>query len=269
VSLSYSPEFRQLTFVDANGIKQNRFQSFSGIGVSGFQNARMSFSLDQRLQAKLKRGDAVQRLDNLLSWSLSGAYNFLWREQFLKHPLSTINSTMRLQPPGLLSADLSWLTDVYSERPVRSLGYNVAMNLTGRSGRRAAAGGAGEMPLDNRQVEDVDFREPWSLSLAYSYSGGYGSGPRWTSNQVMNGVAHYGLTRSWRLDYSASFDVTRDEVLTQRFGLTRDLHCWQASFTRTFNPGAEAEYYFRLGIKDQKEIYVERGTRETSFGGIR
>ncbi|MEK7824614.1 MAG: putative LPS assembly protein LptD [Candidatus Eisenbacteria bacterium] len=269
VSLSYSPEFRQLTFVDANGIRQNRFQGFGGIGVSGFQNARMSFSLDQRLQAKLKRGDAVQRLDNLLSWSLSGAYNFLWREQFLKHPLSTINSTMRLQPPGLLSADLSWLTDVYSERPVRSLGYNVAMYLTGRSSRRAAAGGAGEVPLDSRQVEDVDFREPWSLSLAYSYSGGYGSGPRWTSNQVMNGVAHYGLTRSWRLDYSASFDVTRDEVLTQRFGLTRDLHCWQASFTRTFNPGAEAEYYFRLGIKDQKEIYVERGTRETSFGGIR
>lgn len=268
-SLQYSPEFRQLTYVDSNGIRQNRFQGFSGIGVSGFKNARLSFSLDQRLQAKLKRGDAVQRLDNLLSWSLSGAYNFLWREQFLKHPLSTINSTMRLQPPGLLSADLSWVTDVYSQRPVRSLGYNVAVNLVGHSGGSSAPGAAGEVPLDSRQVEDVDFREPWSLSVAYSYSGGYGSGPLWTSNQVMNGVAHYGFSRSWRFDYSASFDVTHHELLTQRFGLTRDLHCWQASFTRTFNPGYEAEYYFRLGIKDQKEIYVERGTRQASFGGIR
>ena len=71
------------------------------------------------------------------------------------------------------------------------------------------------------------------------------------------------------MDYSASFDVTGHDLLTQRIGLTRDLHCWQASFTRTFNPGGEAEYYFRLGIKEQKEIYLERGSRETSFGGIR
>jgi len=54
VSLQYSPEFPNLTFVDGNGIRQNRFQGFSGIGISGFKNARMAFSLDQRLQAKLK-----------------------------------------------------------------------------------------------------------------------------------------------------------------------------------------------------------------------
>lgn len=273
VSFSYSPEFGQLTYTDANGIKQNRFQGFSTIGVSGFKNARMSFALDQRLQAKLKRGDAVTRLDNLLSWSTSGSYNFLWREQNLKHPLSTLSSIVRLQPPGLLSADLSWITDVYSERPIRSMGYNVAMNLTGGKGRSSSVPAPGaataEVPLETRQVEQVDFRQPWTVSLAYSYSGGYGSGPAWRSNQVMNGVAHYGFTRAWRLDYAASFNVTNHEVLTQRFGLTRDLHCWEASFTRTFNPGAEAEYYFRLSIKEQKEIYLERGTRQTSFGGIR
>src|SRR6185503_4737050 len=110
--------------------------------------------------------------------------------------------------------------------------------------------------------------DPWSLSLAYSYSGGYASAFRWSSNQILHGVAHYGLTRAWRLDYSTSFDVTHHAMLTQIFGLTRDLHCWQASFTRTFNPGLEAEYYFKISIKDQKEIFLERGTRTSSFGGI-
>ena len=57
-------------------------------------------------------------------------------------------------------------------------------------------------------------------------------------------------------------------MLTQRFGLIRDLHCWQASFTRIFNVGGEAEYYFRLGVKDQREVFVERGTRIGSIGGI-
>ena len=146
-------------------------------------------------------------------------------------------------------------------------GMATAGPTAGTSG--PTAGTTAEVPLETRQAQDVDFRQPWSLSLAYSYSGGYGSGPIWSSNQVMNGVAHYGFTRAWRLDYAASFDVTHHQVLTQRFGLTRDLHCWEASFSRSFNPGAEAEYYFRLAIKDQKEIYLERGTRETSFGGIR
>ena len=62
--------------------------------------------------------------------------------------------------------------------------------------------------------------------------------------------------------------MTSHRIGTQRFALTRDLHCWQAVFTRTFAPGGEAEYYFRLGVKEQKEIYIERGTRSGSIGGI-
>ena len=266
VSVSYSPDFEQLTYIDANGIRQQRFRSFGSIGISGFKSARMSFTLAQRLQAKLKRGDVVTRLDNLLPWDISGSYNFLWREQLQRHPLSTLTSSVRLQPPGFFGADVSWVTDVYSERPIRSLGYNLWLSLSGRSGYRETGG---EVPLDSKPVEDVNVSEPWTVNLAFSSSGGYGSLSRWVNAQTLNGVAHYPLTRSWRLDYSASYDVTNHELLTQRIGLTRDLHCWQASFHRTFNPGGEAEYYFRLGIKEQKEIYIERGSREMSFGGIR
>ena len=268
VTFSYSPEFTQLTFRDASGIQRSRFESFGDVAISGFRNQRMSFSLHQGLQAKLQHGDQVQRLDNLLSWDISGGYNFLWREQSQLHPLSTLSSSMHLAPPGLVQADVSWITDVYSQRPVRSLGYTVTTQLAGRAAQQQPVAAA-EVPLDTRPVNDINFTDPWSLSLAYSYSGGYGSGPRWSTTQVLNGVAHYGLTHAWRLDYSTSFDVTNHALLTQRFGLTRDLHCWQASFARTFTPGLDAEYYFRIGIKDQREIYLERGTRETSFGGIR
>jgi lipopolysaccharide assembly outer membrane protein LptD (OstA) len=271
VSMSYSPDFEGLTYVDALGIRRQRFSGFGGIGISGFRSARMGFTLSQRLQAKLQKGDAVQRLDNLLSWDISGSYNFLWKDQNQKHPLSELRSSMRLQPPGLFGADLSWVTDVYSERPIRSLGYNVWLSLSGATGAAGDRTGrdGGEAPLESRATDDVSFTEPWSLSLAFSSSGGYAGQSRWVNAQTLNGSAHYGLTRSWRLDYTASYDVTNHQVLTQRFGLTRDLHCWQASFNRTFNPGGEAEYYFKLGIKEQKEIYLERGTREMSFGGIR
>ena len=81
-------------------------------------------------------------------------------------------------------------------------------------------------------------------------------------------MSHYQLSPAWAFEYSASFDLTNHIVQTQRFVLTRDLHCWQAIFTRQFVGGGEAEYYFRIGVKDQKEIYLERGTRVGSLGGI-
>ena len=52
------------------------------------------------------------------------------------------------------------------------------------------------------------------------------------------------------------------------YRLTRRIHCWEATFSRSFFAGGEAEYYFRLGVRDQREIYYERGTRAQSFGGI-
>ncbi|MEO5988096.1 MAG: hypothetical protein ABIU54_02475, partial [Candidatus Eisenbacteria bacterium] len=67
---------------------------------------------------------------------------------------------------------------------------------------------------------------------------------------------------------STAYDVGRQQVLSQRYSLSRHIHCWDAMFTRSFTPGGEAEYYFRLGIRDQREVYYERGSRVQSFGGI-
>ena len=266
VSAVYSPDFGGLTFTDAQGQRQDRFSNVGGIALSGFKTARMNFTLDQRLQVKFQRGTQITRLDNLLSLGISGSYNFLYHEQGQAHPLSTLGSSLRLQPPGLLSADLGWVTDVYSQRPIRSLGYNLGLTLTGRTGR---TGAPPALPLERREEpSEVDVSEPWSLGMAYSYSGGYAGLESWSSTQTANGVAHFGLTPNWRLDYSASLDITGRQLVTQRFGLTRDLHCWQATFTRVFVVGGEAEYYFRIGVKEQKEIYLERGTRIGSLGGI-
>jgi lipopolysaccharide assembly outer membrane protein LptD (OstA) len=268
VSFNYSPQFESLTFRDSLGQLRNRFTGFGGIGVSGFRNSSMSFSLDQRIQAKLKHGDQVQRLDNLLSLSLASSYDFLWKDKGLRHPLSPIGASLFLQPPGLLNASVGGTIDPYEGRPLRALSGSTGFSLASGGGRPAVA----ELPVDQTQrkyYEEVapEFRESWSLSLAYSYAGGYES-PNWSSRQTANAVARYDVTPNWSLDYSASYDITLRNVLTQRFGVSRTLHCWIATFTRTFTPGGEAEYYFRLGIKDQREVYMERGTRVGSIGGI-
>jgi len=269
-TFTYSPEFPSLTYRDTLGRVLNRFNGFGGIGVSGFRSEVLNFGLDQRLQAKLQHGDQITRLDNLLSLSLSSSYDFLWRERGLKHPLSPIGASLFLQPPGLLNASLGATLDPYEGRPMRSLSGNTGFSWT--SGAHHSGNEAPALPVDQtvrQSYEEAtsDFHDNWSASLAYSYSGGYETA-NWSSHQTLNGVGRYQATPNWTLDYSASYDLTLHNVLTQRFAIGRTLHCWIATFTRTFTPGGEAEYYFRIGIKDQREVYLERGTRVGSIGGI-
>ena len=230
--------------------------------MSGLKNFRMNFGVNQRVQVKLDRKGTIQKLDNLIGFNTVGSYNFLWKEQGQIHPLSNLNTNLYIQPPGGFNLSASGVVDVYSERPLRSFGFNYGFNLNRGRKRRAF------LPLESTGEEPGgDIAEDWSLDFAYSYSGGY-SGRNWASSKYANIVAHFQLTPSWTFDYSAGYDVTLRQVGTQHFGLTRDLHCWTASFSRTFDPDGFAEYYFRIGVKDQKEIFLERGTRGGSLGGI-
>lgn len=270
LAVNYSPAFPSLQYRDSTGATRNRFNSFGGIGVSGFRSAFLQFGVDQRFQFKFKDGDKVTRLDNLLAWTTSGTYDFLWSQRRTPgtHAFGLLNSSLILQPPGVAAGSLSGTVDVHSQRPLRTLSYNVGVNLASSGAKKQPAALAVDQTTRADAIASAeDFRESWRLSIAYSYSGGYG-GPSWTSQKSANGVLSYQLSPNWKFDYSTALDVTRRQVLSQRFSLTRRLHCWDAVFTRSFTPGGEAEYYFRLGVRDQKEIFYERGTRARSFGGI-
>ena len=261
-SLAYSPEFPGLTYVDSEGVRRSRFNGFSGVGISGFQQSYINFNLNQRLQAKLKRGGNITRLDNLLSWSTGGSYDFLYRKRGREHPLSSLSSNVFVQPPTYMNANLNWVTDIYKPHPIRSVGYNLGLNLDSGGLKRTSP----DLPVEQQSAAGPG--EDWSFGFAYSYSGGYTTETVWASTRTANLTSRYQLSPAWAFEYAASFDLTRHSVQTQRFMLSRDLHCWQAVFTRLFMAGGEAEYYFRIGVKDQKEIYLERGTRVGSLGGI-
>ena len=242
----------------------DRFHDFGGFGVSGGKQAFMSFGLDQRLQAKVRHGDRFSVLDNLLLLVVRGSYNFLWKEQRQPHPLSSLGWSLQLQPPGVLNGSAGWTMDVYKSRPIRNFNYNLGLNLTSARLR----GVPPPLPVDQGTPAAPGFRDNWTAGLAFSYSGGLVSETKWSSSQTGNAVLTYQLSPAWGLDYSTSVDFSHRQVLTQRFGISRDLHCWMATFSRIFTVGGEAEYYFRIGVKEQRELYAERGTRAGSFGGI-
>lgn len=270
-SIRYTPELRGLSYRDANGFLRPRFEGFGDISLFPSRKSVFgSFVLDQRLQAKYTRGDKVTRLDNLLSWTTSGSYDFQWRENGRPHGLLPLSAGFRLQPPGYVNADGSASIDVYQGRPLRSFGYNVYTTFNNRGGGKpqsARGGGESDSEVSRSEEAQTSFRDNWSTSLAFSYQGGYRT-PSWSSDQALNISFRYQLTENWLFDYTTGYNITTHQINVQRFNLQRNIHCWAASFSRSFTPGGEAEYYFRLGIREQREIYIERGTRVQSFGGI-
>jgi hypothetical protein len=58
------------------------------------------------------------------------------------------------------------------------------------------------------------------------------------------------------------------DLVSQNFTLTRELHCWEAQFTRSIS-GDISEYYFKINVKLLPEVYYEKGSRGLrGFGGM-
>jgi len=77
-------------------------------------------------------------------------------------------------------------------------------------------------------------------------------------DQTMWGTFKVQLTRNWKLSFSRRYNLTQGETIDQKFSLSRDLHCWEASFD--FNQyGEHWRYDFKLQLKAIPEIKVGRG----------
>ncbi len=115
-------------------------------------------------------------------------------------------------------------------------------------------------------VSDLALREgrlPWDLNLALTYSRGANDFISSTLRVAWN----FQLTDNWSIDYSTVYDVQERTLTGQNFGIKRDLHCWEMSFSRQLL-GDEWQYYFRITLKAHPELYGESGNRGLGSGLI-
>jgi lipopolysaccharide assembly outer membrane protein LptD (OstA) len=118
-----------------------------------------------------------------------------------------------------------------------------------------------EKPKEEGALELKKGRLPWSLNLGLSYSKSAGG----QVSSTMRVGWDIQLTDNWRIDYSTIYDVEGRELNSQSFGITRDLHCWEMSFSRQ-ELGDEWQYYFRIALKAHPDLYGESGTRGLGSG---
>ena len=259
-SFSWTPEFTE--YFHDSGL--DRFYSFSGFGSTPRSKRSVSLSIVNKLQAKLGSGESERKIDNLVRLSTSTSYD-LKKDDL---PWSDLVTGLEVRPGPAVSMRWSARHDAY-DGAMKNSSVTATVNLRGRSSEVSAE------PWEDRIVQTDSPAEQlrrelaaqstgslpggkaWDGSLTFRYS--RGADPANASYWIDGGLA-FSPSRHWRLNYSLHYDLDEREVASQEYTIYRDLHCWEAQFTRRYYNG-EWQYYFRISVKALPEIKAETGKR--------
>jgi lipopolysaccharide export system protein LptA len=291
IGYAYQPSYPGLFYRTSTGAMAPRFDGVSGIGALG-ATERQALQYSLRNDFHLKWGNAQQPkvINNFIQMRTSGSYDFLASRTGAK-PFSDVSTSLRLVPVQRSDFTFGFLHNPYDLRLLNfsaSTGFTVAgsskagVDQTGAdatggynaAGGVSSAGGLYGSPGAALRPGQAGAGLPWSLTLSVSYQGsrsrktpepGY---TPWASTARSNGYLGLNLSRNWRVEYANQFDLLNGQLVAQNFSVTRDLHCWQAQFTRSLS-GTTQEYYFKINVKNLPEVYYEQGSRGMrGFGGV-
>lgn len=253
---------------------------------SGGRSASLTFSLSQNLEIKVlsKRDTSgVRKIKLIDELRISGSYNFVADSM----RLSNIPVSFRTTLFGNFGLNLSMTLDPYKVTPegrrynklffpgrVVSTGWSFGYTFKSREDRSQAAindinsippeymnpfyDPYGRMdPVLRRQYMSqayYDFSLPWNLGFNYtvnysiSYTNNGTTGYRKNVTQTIGFNGSVNLTPKMGITFQGGYDIMQKKLTTSSVSITRDLHCWQMSFS--WIPfGYHKSWSFNIGVK--------------------
>ena len=253
LGINYTPDFTD----------NSRFYSFGGISnSSGVEAANLSLGIDQKWQVKYGRGDNanLKKLNDILSLSSRISANLLKEDK----PLGTISHSLALRPGSFDLGNLKLSPDFSFQglKLAYSASYSLAQDPYKVSWGDAAFRGhyfsqsislGASAPyidyfphtknnlFDAYLVQDTTLVEPetttkegsdnWNISLAHDL---YAAKLPWhpdSHNLRMNTT--FKFSDNWALTYNNYINLKEGDLISQSFGLMRNLHCWKLEITYT------------------------------------
>jgi hypothetical protein len=281
VTFSYQPRISNLTFADTSGVRRARFTGVTNIGLTSFEQRFLSFGVRNDFHVKVGGADRPKVINNLVSMNTAATYDLLAKRAG-RRGLSDLSTTLSLRPITRSEFSFSFVHDPYT-LDLKSMNASTGFQLQGTS--RAAEDSIQAM---SDEPGEAAVREgtyltppgltstslPWNVGFGIGYNGRRDDFPgsptrgRWQSDATLRGNLGLNISRGWRFDYDAQYDMRARELRSQQFTVKRELHCWEAQFTRSIS-GDVKEYYFKINVKLLPEVYYEQGSRGLrGFGGV-
>ncbi len=261
------------------------FDPFRGtqIGATAAgEQKNVSISVRNLFQAKMGEGDAERKIDNLLTWNMNTNYNLAAE----RHKLAKLRSTIRSGWMKKLNLDFSMSHDFYDTEvengkatrletirtndwglPIPRLtnvnaatGFNISGKRLGWREPSAPvdtfasdtaafgdlmSGGIGRPGAGPRGVNQGDL---WNLNVSLRYAANRQNPLDPRDTFWMNTRLGVNISKSWRIQYNARFDLMERDLVSHDVNIYRDLHCWEMNFTWTPS-GFGRGFYLRVNVK--------------------
>lgn len=231
------------------------------------ESASLSFSLSNTLEMKVasdRDTTGVRKISLIDNLSFSGSYNFIADSM----NLSTISMSFRSTLTEKIGLNISATLDPYEVTSdgtridqymfksgkigrisSASTSFSYSFNSKATSGKSNSLNNPSDPTIYHNEFEDAefytldptqqrallsssyyDFSIPWNLSLSYSFS--YkNSGIAQSIDQTLSFNGSVNLTDKWGVSFNAGYDFEMKTITPGTFSLSRDLHCWQMSFS--------------------------------------
>ena len=266
-------------YSDENG-ESAFFDRFSGTPAGSTprqERQAMTFSLNNIFQAKTMDDGKEKKLE-LFSWRMNTSYNFA-NDKF---PLANLSSSIRAKVAKKMNLDLSLSHDFYkfnheTGQRINSININEngiptprLINARLSTGFRFEGNRFGTKTDEEIQEDSTansnDLDEPsfskqsiannrklstgklWSTSLSFSYSINKANPMNPNETFWMSSNTSLQLTRKWRMQYNARFNLLNKDLVSHNFSIYRDLHCWEMSINWTPN-GYGSGFYLKINVK--------------------
>lgn len=237
------------------------------------QSGSLSLSVDNNVEMKVRNdkdttgNEEFKKIKLLESFRFASTYNFFadslrWSAIQLSARTKVFNGKVNINLTGTL--------DPYAIN-ANAVRINKYHGGIGRLTRVSASSGI-QFSSDNGKKKEekndqlnghydeyMDFEVPWSISLDYTfnYSKNYSrnTAPGATKPLTKNTISQmirvngdFSLTPKWKFGYSTGYDFQQKTVTATSFNITRDLHCWEMTFS-CIPFGTHQSYNFQINVR--------------------
>lgn len=284
-SISYTPNWGVnpdkywKTYLDRNGEEQ-RYSIFEGQTYGtptgserSQQTGTLNLSIDNNVEMKVRNDkdttgkEDFKKVKLLESFRIASSYNIFadsmrWSTIQLSARTKIINNKVNINLTGTLDP---YAINANAQRINKyNGGIGRLTRVTASTGIQFSSDNGKKKEekdaiLGGRYNEYMDFEVPWSINLDYTfnYSKSYSSNTeegatkplsKNTISQMVRVNGDFSLTPKWKFSFSSGYDFQQKEITSTSFNITRDLHCWEMTFS-CIPFGTHQSYNFQINVR--------------------
>ncbi|MFT4033469.1 MAG: putative LPS assembly protein LptD, partial [Siphonobacter sp.] len=280
----------------------SRFTNYSGsIGAAAAASFSLTNQLEMKVRAKTDTAkNQYEKIGLLDNFGLSGSYNFV-ADSFNLSNLSLVANTVILKKynisfastfdPYQIVEDSYYTTGRRVNKLMVADGQGLARLQSMTMGFSTSFKGGGKKkdvkqtassslpggvnPADVQYIQAhpqqyIDWDVPWNLRVSYSYSYSKSGLATPVTYQTASISGDIKLTENWAMTYTSGWDFVANAPSLTNIGLTRNLHCWEASFNWTpiASNQRAGNYSFELRVRSTLLKDLKLSRRKSYSGGF-